>query len=155
MKIVVGTTRVIGLLLFLVLASTAQQKPANFVNLTVMHDGQEKSSPDQITVTFDNHSIQIPVQEGKFEVPPEVANSKEVTLSIDIEHDHIQVPGIPGIAFERESWKLLLAERSYSVDFQWAVPNGTRIHNSCVLVVDSKHANGWVMTVPKCRSRRK
>lgn len=149
------TTRKLGILGVLLLSFllSAAQEGAMVVKLTVKHDGQEKPAPDQITLRFDDHSLQIPIRDGKFEVPPEVISAHKVALVADVGGDHIRVTGISGKKFVRASWTLLLAERAYSDDYQWVVPKGADIHCSCVLAFDSGEGDGTAVFVPRCRSK--
>lgn len=149
------TTRKLGVsgVLLLSFLLSAAQEGAMVVKLTVKHDGQEKPVPDHVTLSFDDHSLQIPVREGKFEVPPQVIGAHEVAFATDIEGEHVRVTGIAGRKFVRASWTLVLAERAYSDDYQWAVPKGADIHSSCILAFDSDEGDGTAVFVPHCRSK--
>jgi hypothetical protein len=145
---------VFGVLLLLLLPSIAQEGPM-VVKLTVKHDGQEKPAPDHVTLSFDKHSVQVSVREGKFEVPTEATGAHRITFATDVGDDHIRVSKLSGKVLAMENWTLLLAERRYDDDHQWAVPKGTNIPASCMLVFDSVHADpGTVVFDPHCRSRR-
>lgn len=146
--------KVIALLLLLVLPAKAQEKPT-VVKLAVMHDGQGKPTPNKITLTFNNHSIQVTVRDGEFEVPSEIKNSENFTLITDIGKDHIQLLDIPRVALQSEFWTLQLAEQRYSEDFQYAIPKGTIVSDSCILYFDSRHNENWFFTAKQCRSRIK
>src|SRR5258708_7373568 len=117
---------ILGVLLLSFLLAAAHEG-AMVVKLTVKHDGQEKPAPDHITLSFDDHSLQIPVRDGKFEVPPEVVGAHKVAFAADLGDDHVRVTGISGEKFARESWTLLLAERAYVGDYQWVVPKDADI----------------------------
>ena len=125
---------VLGVLLLSFLLSAAQEGTM-VVKLTVKHDGQEKPAPDQVTLSFDDHSLQILVREGKFEVPPEVTNAREVTFVADIEGDRIRIAGISGRKFVHEDWTLVLADRDYGEDYQWILQKAKHadIRSSCIL----------------------
>ncbi len=125
------------------------------VKLTVKRDGREKPAPNQITLSFNNHAVQMPVRDGKFEVPPEITGALRVTFAADVDGDQIRISELPAKLFSLESWTLLLAERNYPDDYRWAVPKGTDIPASCILVVDSVHADpGTVVLDPHCRTKR-
>ena len=144
------------LLLLLLLPSIAQEGPM-IVKLTVKHDGQEQPAPDRVTLSFDKHSVQVPVRDGKFEVPPEAASAQSITFAADVGKDHIRISNLPGKVLTLEHWTLLLAERRYHDYYVSAsdVPKGTNIRESCMLVLDSVHADpGTVVFDPHCRSRR-
>jgi hypothetical protein len=151
---VMSKMKVIALLLLLVLPAKAQEKPT-VVKLAVIHDGQGKPTPNKITLTFNNHSIQVTVRDGEFEVPSEIRNSEKFTLITDIGKDHIQLSGIPRVALQSQFWTLHLAEQRYSDDFQFAINKGTIVSKSCIMAFTSLHHEGWFMTARQCRSRNK
>jgi hypothetical protein len=100
--------------------------------------------------------VQILVRNGKFEVPPEAIGADKITFVTDVGDDHIQISKLSGKVLVMENWTLLLAERRYGDDYQWAVPKAAKISASCMLVFDSVHADpGTVVFDPHCRSRRK
>ncbi|MGB0035612.1 MAG: hypothetical protein WBP79_09075 [Candidatus Acidiferrales bacterium] len=135
---------------------SAAQDGTTVVKLTVKHDGKESPAPDHITLSFDDHSLQIPVRDGRFEVSPDVTGAQKVTIATDVEGDHIKVSDLSGKMFTQENWTLLLAERKYGEDYQWNVPKGAAIRSSCILVFDSVHTDpGTVAFVRHCRSRQK
>jgi hypothetical protein len=125
------------------------------VKLTVKHNGREKPAPDRVTLSFDNHSVQVPVRDGKFEVPSEAAGAESVTFAADVGKDHIRISKLSGDMLALEHWTLLLADRRYHDYYVSDVPKGTNIRESCVLVLESVHADpGTVVFNPHCRSRR-
>ena len=139
----------------LLLLPIAAQEGPMLVKLTVKHDGQEKPAPNQITLSFNNHSVQIPVRDGRFEVPSEITSAQRVTFAADVDGDQIRISKLSAKVFSLENWTLLLAERRYPDDYHWAVPKGTDIPASCMLVFDSVHADpGTVVLDPHCRTKR-
>ncbi|MGA2481488.1 MAG: hypothetical protein ABSF92_00010 [Candidatus Acidiferrales bacterium] len=145
---------VLGVLLLSFLLSAAQ-KGAVVVELIVKHDGQEKPAPDHVTLSFDHHSLQIPVREGKFEVPPEVVGAQKVAFAADVEGDHIRVAGISGRKFVRGNWTLLLAQRDYGEEYRWVLPKRTDVRSSCILEFEPDNGEGTFVFVPHCRSKSK
>lgn len=146
---------IIGVVLLLFLPSGAQEG-AMVVKLAVKHDGQDKPAPDHVTLSFEKHSVQIPVRDGKFEVPPEFVSAQKVTFAANVEGDHIRVSKLSGKLFKKESWTLLLAERCYGEDYQWVIPKGAAIRSSCILVFDSVHTDpGTAVFDAQCRSKRR
>jgi hypothetical protein len=144
-----------GILLLSSLPSAAQQRSTT-VHLRVMHDGHERPAPDHITLSFGDHSLRIPIREGKFEIPPEFVVAHKVTLATDVDGDRIRLSSITGEDFTQEDWTLLLADRAYDGDYQWAVPKGTNVRASCMMVFDSVHSDpGRVLIEQHCRSKNK
>jgi len=150
-----NTLGVVGLLLLLSLPAATQEGPL-VVKLTVKHDGKEKPPPDQVTLSFDSHSAQLPVRDGKFKVPAEFAKAHEVTFAADLGGDHIQITNVSAKLFSNEDWTLVLADRRYGDEYRWVAPKGTHIRSSCILVFESKGKDpATAMLDPHCRSKRK
>ena len=142
-------------MLALCLPSVAQQKAA-IVNLVVKHNGKQKPAPDRVTLSFSEHSVQIPVRDGRFEVPPEFVNAQKVTFAVDVEGDHILVSDLSGTLFTADNWTLLLAKRRYDEDYRSAIPKGAVVRRSCILVFESQDTDpGTVLFCSACRTRHK
>jgi hypothetical protein len=125
------------------------------VKLTVKHDGKEEPAPDHVTLGFDKHSVQVPVRNGKFEVPAEAAGAQMFMFVADVGDNHIRISRLSSKDLAMERWTLIMAERRYDDDYQWAVPKGTNIPASCMLVLDSPHVDpGIVVFDAHCRTRR-
>jgi hypothetical protein len=141
---------VLGMLLLLLLPSAIQGGPV-VVKLTVKRDGQEIPGPTQITLTFNNHSVVVPVRSGKFEVPPEAVKARSVVFAANVGDDCIRIY-VSGENLTMEDWTLLIAEGRYDDEYQWMIPKGTNIPASCIIAyMDS----GIFTFYPHCRSRRK
>ncbi len=124
-----------GMLLVSFLHAAAQQQ-SRTVHLTVIHDGRPRPAPHQIKLSFGDHSLRIPVREGKFEVPAEFVAARRVTFETDVEDSHIRLTKIAGADFTEENWTLRLAERADD-DYEWPGPKGANIPASCMLEFDS------------------
>jgi hypothetical protein len=146
---------VLGGLLLSPLQSVTPHKPT-IVNLKVLHDGRKCPTPGLIKVSFDGRSIQLPVRKGKFEVPPELVAAKSITLEIDTEESHLRLTHVSGKDFAQEDWTIVLAERVYDDDYMWAVPKGTKVRSTCMLVFESVHTDpGRVLFEQHCRTKKK
>jgi len=146
--------RIVGMLLLSFLPSVAQQQPT-IVTLAVIHNGHKRPAPTEITVSFDGHSLQIPLREGKFEAPPELVAAQHVTLETDAEGDHIRTH-IAGADFTEETWTLRLAERANDDYYDWPGPKGADIRASCMLEFESIHSDpGRVHFEQHCRNKNK
>lgn len=141
-----------ALISFLLLAA---RQPANSViKLVIQHDGKEERAPDHVTLIFDKHSVQMPIQDGRFEVPPEFLSADKFTFTIDLEGEHISVSDLSGTRFMAGDWKLLLAERHYGDEYQRAVPKGAVVRRSCILVFESPDTDpGTFVFCRNCRSK--
>jgi len=143
------------MLLLPFLLSAAQER-ATVVKLTVKHDGQERPAPDHVTLSFDSHSLQIPVHQGKFEVPPEVVGARKVAFAADVEGDRVRITGIFGRKFLYEDWTLLLAEKDYGQGYQWILQKAkhAEIRSSCILEFEpTDEGEGTAVFVPHCRTK--
>jgi len=126
------------------------------VKLTVKHDGKDEPPPDQVTISFDSHSAQLPVRDGSFEVPPEFVKADEVTFAAEVGGDHIRITNLRGTMFSMEDWTLVLAERRFDEDHRWVIPKGTDVRSSCILEFESQDADpGIEVFDPNCRSKRR
>jgi hypothetical protein len=61
---------VIGVLIWII-PLAAEEKSLN-IALKIVQDGADKQPPDNITIAFDGRSIQLPVRNGVFKVPPPI-----------------------------------------------------------------------------------
>ena len=123
------------------------------VKLTVRHDGLERAAPEQITLTFDKHSVQIPLRDGTFEVPPQAAGARKISFAARVGDDQILIPDLSGTKLTQENWTLLLAERDYDEGYQWAVPKGSDIPATCILVFDSARDRATFVFYSHCRAK--
>jgi len=126
------------------------------VNVKVIHNGQEKPAPVEIVVTFEGHSLRIPVRKGRFEAPPQLIAAQKVTLETDTEGSHIRLVHLNGKDFTAESWTLRLAERANEDYYDWPGPKEGDIPSTCMLEFDSAHSDpARVLFEQHCRSKTK
>jgi hypothetical protein len=145
---------VIGALLLLCLPLAAQEGNV-VVKLTVKRDGHEQPPPGHVVIIIDKQSVQVPVRRGTFEVPADLVAAPEITFTTNVGEDAVRIPKLPGKALMRESWTLLLAGRRYDNDYQWVVPKGATVGQSCILAFDTAQGEpGTAVFVPNCRSKR-
>ena len=62
---------VLVVMIFLIPLSVGQTKPVD-IRLKVIHDAQERPTPDQITLRVGKQTLNIPITKGAFEVPSQV-----------------------------------------------------------------------------------
>jgi hypothetical protein len=144
----------LGVMLLMMPFSMAQQKPTR-IRLKVFHDGQERPTPDKITLKFEKQTLSIPITKGAFEVPSQVLAASDVEVNADIDQSHITTE-IPHESFANIfSWEISIADKRYGKDVDYAVPKGADIHKSCIFVFIPIDRDGWWMFDPHCRSKRK
>jgi hypothetical protein len=139
--------------LFLGLTLFAQNEPTT-VKLKIKHDGQDKATPNEVLLTWGNHSRRIAVRNDQFEVPPEISSAKKVTFAAEIDGDYVKIAKLPVDLFEMEFWVIHMAERQYSKDYQHATLAGADIRESCILELSSRHKDvGNCVFIAHCRSK--
>jgi hypothetical protein len=145
---------VLGVMLLMMPFSMAQEKPTR-IRLKVFHDGQERPTPDKITLRFDKQTLNIPITKGAFEVPSQFLTASDVEINADIDQSHITTV-IPRQSFAGIfSWEISIADKRYGKDVDYAVPEGANLHKSCIIVFIPINSDGWWMFDPHCRSKRK
>ena len=140
-----------AIFLSLLLAPTPAQTTHVFVTLRVKHNGAALSSPKRVTLAFGKQRLALALKAGRFEVPLAVVRQKEVRLLAQIGDERIKISGIPGSAFQQDDWTLILADRHYDADNQWVVPKDATVRSSCILLFESKSAEGTALFDPHCR----
>jgi len=140
-------------LMFILLTPAVTQEGPAVVKLCVVKDGKEVPAPTHVMLYFAGQSREIPVVEGKFEVPPEVVKTERTTLATEIEGEQIRISGIHHQKFRSGKWTIIMATRNYTEEFQWVVPKGTKIRESCILEFEPNGGEGTATFVSKCRKK--
>ena len=135
------------------LSSAAQSAGPVFVKLTAKHNGKEVPTPDRVTLNFDSHILQIPLQNGRFEVPSPVFEVKEVSFSAIVNGNRIHTV-IPSTKFTQDLWTLLTADHHFELDYSSNVPKGAKVRSSCIVVFESLTTDpGTAQFDPHCRTK--
>jgi len=143
---------VLGALLLVSNGSLVAQNGPGVVNLAVKVNGKAEKPPDAVTLSYDGHSLKLPIRDGHFDVPSEVLTKQKVTLSTKVGADKIRITDIHGGKFTNEDWTLILEDHRFGVEYQ-PIPKGAKVWSSCVVVFESKTAEGTVLFDPHCRSK--
>ena len=144
-----------GVLLMLSLPSATQQTSL-VVRLRVEQDGKERPGPDHVILNYGGKSAKVPLHKGKFEVPPKVLDSQVVTFVASLDDDELRISDLPANKFNPENWTIVLADRTYSEEYQWDVSKGAAIRSSCIITFNSIHSDpGTVVFVKHCRTPKK
>jgi hypothetical protein len=122
------------------------------LELTVTLDGKTIPPPKQMNLRVGDHLFDLPGERGKFMVPPEVLQADHVEFSAVVGKDRIHFGDIYGGKFAEESWKLILADRHFPEEYEWANKQAD-IRTSCVLVFEYEEET--VLTATSCRTRIK
>ena len=143
----------VSLLLLLSWPLAAQDQPA-IVKLTVKHNGKIVHSPREIILSVPgDFSIQLPLKEGTFEIPPEILkkNLKVVEFSTVVGRDRIHTTML-GDHLIVSHWTIVLADKRFSDDYG-PITQGANPRASCIVEYDPTGAEGTEMFAENCRSR--
>jgi hypothetical protein len=92
-------------------------KPA-IVEFKVILNGKKNTQLNEVIFTIGKHSIQIPLQNGRIEVPPEVLQSNNVGFSMSMLSDEVRFQGIFGGKFTEGPLTLILADKRFPRDYR-------------------------------------
>jgi Gram-negative bacterial TonB protein C-terminal len=123
------------------------------VSLEVHLNGKKISPPKVITLMLGDHTLEIPVQGGIFRVPPEFLQAKSVDFGATIKDSRILVPDIYGGKLADGSLVLVLEDRHFSKEFDYA-DIGSDARSTCVLQFVGGEP-GTVEIATHCRSKLK
>jgi hypothetical protein len=126
-------------------------KPA-IVEFKVILNGKKTTQPNQIMFTIGKHSIQIPLQDGRIEVPPEVLQSNSVGFSMNMLGEEIRFQEIFGGKFTEGPLTLILADKRFPSDYRRANKGGAK--SNCVLLFEGGEP-GTILIEWKCRTMNK
>lgn len=133
------------------LFASPREEPVK-IRLSIKYNDQSVPTPSHVTFGSAGHTASAEVQDGKFDIPPEIFRAKTWCLVAVIEESQIELCGLSQSEFAYENWTLYLADRRYK-DHAYAVPKGTKIRSSCMLVLESERIDpGQVIVQTHCRS---
>jgi hypothetical protein len=146
-------------LLMLILTATIALRPAEngsvFVNLNVTKNGRELAQPPQkITLMIGQHSTEILIRQGRFEVPTEIllaAKTERVGVLAIAAADQLRFSVDAGV-FQHEIWSLRLADRRFDDYTQSLIPKGESPRSICVLEFSDKHSEVSAILASHCRT---
>lgn len=124
------------------------------VGLVVRQNGRRVPAPAAITLTANGESERIPVTNGRFEFPSMFSAARQITLSARMNGELVRFT-IGRKQYLDSSWTILLADKNFGEDYDWAVPKGTYIPKSCILLFQPPNGDGTFSVVRNCRSRKK
>jgi hypothetical protein len=126
-----------ALLSFVLFPVTAQNEPV-FVDFTVQHNGEKISPPDHVTLTVGDHSLDVPVRDGKFELPEKALGIKSdslISFRTVIGTDEIKLELMRGKFNDR--WTLILEDHKFEAEYQSLLKRKKAI-SACVVVFSPK-----------------
>lgn len=142
-------------ILSLAFCLSAAQNSSYSVNLDVTTNGKSVPPPSKITLTLGKHFVQVPVLDGRFEVPQEMAlaeKTDDVSFSARVGEDEIRFSVDAGV-LRHENWSLRLADRRFENQYQSLIPKGESSRSVCVLVFAGKGTEASVLVAPHCRTK--
>jgi hypothetical protein len=100
-------------------------------------------------------AVRVPVQNEQLDVPSTILSAIEVTFSTDLDNSHINAT-ISAASFKNVSlWMLYIADKSYRVDHDYAVPKRANIRRSCIISFGPNNGDGWFAFSRNCCTDRK
>ena len=145
----------ITVLIALALCLPAVQNSAYFVNLDLNMNGKTVPPPPRVTLTLGKHSMPVPVINGRFEVPQEIALANQiadVSFFALIGGEQIRF-SVDAAVLRHENWSLRLADGQFEDQYQSLIHKGEASRSVCVLVFSGKGTEASVLVAPHCRSK--
>ena len=142
-------------ILLAAMTSTPAGITGHHVQLAIVLNGQAVQAPEHATIIVDGTAVDVPIVNGVFEVPPEIALADRVDFGIELPGEKIRIPRLRGGKFLAPDWTLLLADRRYEDEYQSELPSQFKVKRSCLLLFDSPDAEPTIYAVDNCRTRSK
>lgn len=126
------------------------EQHAYAVELHVTYNGLAVENPSEVEIRSSVQSVTLPVRSGLFLVPEAMAAGSDLTFKATIGQDQIEIPGISPSALE-ESWTIMLADKSFGEDYDFAIRKGKDVRSECILSFDPLDGDGTFVVVSACR----
>ena len=126
------------------------EQHAYAVELHIILNGATVEAPSEVVVSNGVRSVTLPVESGLFLVPDVMRTESDFTFRARIGQDQIEIPGIRPFELE-ESWTIVLADKDFGEDFDYAMPKGTYVGSACILALDPVDGDGIDRIVYTCR----
>jgi hypothetical protein len=110
-------------------------------------------SPDEIKITLNNHSVQVPVRNSRFDVPSEIAKTKDKIIIEMCVNDEIIRLAFSNNDFVFEYWKIYLADKAYSENLEFDVKPEVNVPSLCVVLVDNRKLAAITGVFRECRKK--
>lgn len=151
------TNSIVTLTAILMVAFFSQgtQNTPYSVNFKVTLDGKAATSPSKITLTLGKTSLQVPVLDGRFDVPRELALAKkmsDVSVSAVVGDDQVRFSIKAGV-LKHEHWTLRLADGRFEDEYQSLIHKGQDSRSVCVLEFADKDSETSALVAAHCRSK--
>ncbi|HXN65912.1 MAG TPA: hypothetical protein VN862_11310 [Candidatus Acidoferrales bacterium] len=131
-------------------ASTAS--PEKAILLVVKLNGKVQPDPSKVTFEAGQETADVPIVEGRFEVPAQIRSAKAFRFTAVLPGNDIDIRDVAASALDVRQWTLLMADRRYE-DEPFAVPKHTDIRSTCMLFFDSPNREGTFTFFSQCRTK--
>ena len=148
---------VLSILCVIVLGiSVTAQDGSGVIQLTVLHNGKKKSAPEKVTLIIGDHTVEEPLKDGQFKIPPEVLSSDgPITFMFVLGKDQIRAE-VPTGFFQSDAWVLIMEDHHFDDGYKaFTKGPGVRVRSCCALAIGYKSEGGDAMFYEHCRTRVK
>jgi hypothetical protein len=121
------------------------------ITLKAKRGGPIPIGPSRLIIGADADALRFETSTGKFSVPRTTTSGKKLTLLTSVNGKRLYIPDISDVMLDYPTWTVLLANKTYGVDYQWAVPKGSDVKSSCIVTFESPTEEGRFMFVSGCR----
>lgn len=142
-------------MMFLIPPIIRAEEKTESIRLWVFNNGKKEEPPDQVTLSFNNQTVRIQIQNEMFAVPSQILSAAEVTFSAGLGNSQIIAAISPASFKDVSLWMLHIADKSYGIDYDSAIPKGANIRKSCIISFMPNNWDGWFTFVRNCRTNRK
>jgi hypothetical protein len=123
-----------ALVIVAVASSSSAQVSYPSVELSISLNGVPVPAPGQATLTVEGHDISVPLNNGRFAVPQRIIQADKTEFfgfSMTLPGNHLHID-LPTYAFKSGAWKVILNDRRFPHEYQYAMPKGWKPKSTCV-----------------------
>jgi hypothetical protein len=150
-----NTVVMLTAILMLAFFSQVSENVPYSVNLKVTLDDKSVPPPPKVTLTLGKRSVQVPVVDGRFEVPRDIELAEkraDVSVSTVVGDDQVRFSIMAGV-LKHEYWTLRLADGRFKDEYQSRIHKGQNSGSVCVLEFRDKDSETSALIAPNCRNK--
>jgi hypothetical protein len=147
--------RLCAILLMFAMASSSAQISELSVGISISLNGVLVPAPEQVTLTVEGHDISVPLNNGRFAVPQRIIQADKTEFfgfSMTIPGNHLHID-LPTYAFKSGAWKVILNDRRFPHEYQYAMPKGWKPKSTCVFSFLDLGGESTFLISNNCRSK--
>jgi hypothetical protein len=124
------------------------------IEVVIVKDGRVVRSGASVRIAAGREEVVAEKRQGRLFVRTDgFGQRKSAHLQIRLKGEIINAH-VESRFFRATRWTVTLADDKYSQDYQWAVPEGTDVRQSCFVAFEFTSGDGPFTFHPKCRSNR-